>query len=224
MEASSPTPAEPRGKLERELRLRVHVLRSPVAGPERLLVGGLHGREGRATGPLLEALIEEGPPRTGSLIVVPRLSWGRPHVSTLSPAYYETVEGRRLLALLEKHRPSIYLELHCYRLSAYEALTSSRRRAAKGVPPLVDLEQGALLGPISPHLASRFPFELSLLVEIPCLPIGGRPVALDIMRAIRETQKPQDVYDWLRARHGEKLAEALERVKSLGKGGFSASG
>jgi len=185
------------------LRLRLHVLRSRLLGPIKLFVGGLHGREGRATRPLLEALVQEGPPRTGALVVAPMLSWGRPHVTTLSPAYYGTVEGKRVLALLEKYRPDMYLELHCYRLSAYDALTSPARRAAKGVPPLVDLEQGVLLGSVSPLLASRFAFKLCLLLEVPCLNVGGRSVALDVMRTIRDAAEPEEVYRWLETCHGE---------------------
>lgn len=134
-------------------------------------------------------------------------------MTTLSPAYYETVEGSRILALIEKYRPEMYLEVHCYRLSAYDALTNPARRAAKGVPPLVELEEGVLLGSVSPLLALRFTFDLSLLLEIPCRGQAGRSVALDVLKTVRDAAKPEEALRWLRGRYGERLVKPLELLR-----------
>lgn len=179
-------------------------------------MGGVHGREGRATGPLLECLLREGSPRTGVMTVVPVLSWGRRHVTTLSEAYYETVEGRRMLSLIARHRPEVYLELHCYRLSAYGTLTDPARRVRKGVPPLVDVGKGVLLGSVSPLLASRFTFGIWLLLEVPCLGLGGQEIALGVMRRLRDAVEPAEFLRWLEACDGVPTGASLGLLRGEG--------
>jgi hypothetical protein len=116
--------------------------------PKRLFVGGLHGDEWMHTSALLESL---DAPETGTLVIIPKLT-DRAYVSTLDDRYYEGY-GRDLVAAIEEINPAIYLELHSYR--DFEGLTDFRRIDEKGVPAYVELEDGVLIGSISPILRRR---------------------------------------------------------------------
>ncbi len=116
--------------------------------PKRLFVGGLHGDEWRHTSGLLESLDAPG---AGTLVVIPKLT-DLAYVSTLDERYY-TGYGRDLIAAIEETRPAIYLELHSY--SDFDGLTDSRRIDKKGVPAYVELEDGVLIGSISPILRRK---------------------------------------------------------------------
>jgi hypothetical protein len=117
--------------------------------PVRLFVGGLHGLEGSITESILRRVSRKI--EKGSLIIC-NLTIRSKYVTTLNPAYYQTETGRQLLSLIREYKPEIYLELHCYRRGSYSRLTSPNRRNRIGVPPLVELEDGILLGSISPQI------------------------------------------------------------------------
>jgi hypothetical protein len=134
--------------------------------PVRLFVGGLHGREGVVTEPLLRAVSKVVP--TGSLILC-NFTVKTRYVSTLNAAYYSTKLGRRLVTLIRTHKPEIYIELHSYRRKAYTRLTDPKRQAKTGVPPLTDLDDALLLGSVSPHIrTSEFrSHDICLTLDIP---------------------------------------------------------
>lgn len=70
------------------------------------------------------------------------------------------------MSMIDQYRPTIYLELHSY--SNYSSLTDQDRIEKKGVPPLIDLGSGMLLGSVSPLLRTKFRKEdLCLLLDIP---------------------------------------------------------
>lgn len=200
------------------LGVKVYELASSREGPVRLYVGGLHGREGRVTAPILKALLSEPPPPTGRLVVVPALCFGKKHVSTLSDAYYRTEEGIKLLSLLYAYSPHMYVELHCYRASAYELLTNPSIRARRGVPPLLDVGNGVLLGAAPPKLYAKFNLPLSIVIEVPCRG-GGVNEALRVLRMVRDSYGVEDALQMLEAEYpgqARKLQAYIERAKKLG--------
>jgi len=178
-------------------------------GPRRLMIGGIHGRERNTTSPILRALVDEGEPISGMVVVVPCLcSAGSKHVSTLRRAYYETEEGRRMIALIGEVKPQIYVELHCYRPTAYTALTVNERRIRKGVPPLVDLGNGLLMGSTSHHV---LPFLLAppgILLEVPCKH-ERRDDALAILRILRDSDDVIGAIRSLRSKYPEQVSRAI---------------
>ncbi|MCX8205039.1 MAG: DUF2119 domain-containing protein [Candidatus Nezhaarchaeota archaeon] len=190
------------------LSVKVYELPSGIEGPVRLYVGGLHGREGRVTAPVLRTLLSERPPPTGKLVVVPALCCRKKHVSTLREAYYETEEGVKLLRLLSTYSPHIYVELHCYRASAYRLLTDPVVRARRGAPPLLDVGSGVLIGAASPKLYARFSPPLSIVIELPCRG-GGVEEALRILRIVRDSSEVEEALRRLE----EEYPEQARRIK-----------
>jgi hypothetical protein len=165
--------------------------------PVRLIVGGLHGSEGVKTEPILKEVSRNV--EKGSLILC-NLSRRVRYISTINKAYYSTTIGIRLLNLIRRYRPEIYIELHSYSKKAYPKLTDPFRKEKKGVPPLIELEDGILLGSVSPHIrASEFrkndlcitldlPFELKNTIKI--LQILNTSIAsqdrLELLEKLRE--------------------------------------
>ena len=150
--------------------------------PVRLFVGGLHGREGSITESILNRVSREI--EKGSLIIS-NLSTRSKYVTTLNPAYYRTKTGRKLLSLIREYKPEIYIELHSYKRSSYSRLTSPSRRSRMGVPPLVELEDGILLGSISPQIRmSEFiRDDLCLTLDVPETSIDDDKVVEILNRA-----------------------------------------
>ena len=121
--------------------------------PVKLLVGGLHGNEGKTTAKILQELsgvkVEKG------RVVLCNLSKKSKYVSTLNPVYYDTGEGKGLLSVIRRFKPEIYIELHSYISRNCEKLTDPVRRLKAGVPPFIELENGILLGSVSPNLRTQ---------------------------------------------------------------------
>jgi hypothetical protein len=185
-------------------------LASTNPGPTRLVLGGIHGREWRTTAPILIKFAVEGPPPSGALVIVPRLgATESKHLSTLRRGYYFTVEGRRLLSLIEEIHPRIYVELHCYRNSAYAALTDPDRRGRKGVPPLVDLGHGLLIGSPSHHVLPFLGTTLGILLEVPC-GCGERGDILALLRIARDSRSTDEALEGLRAKYPGQVSKALQ--------------
>ncbi|MEM1538044.1 MAG: DUF2119 family protein [Candidatus Nezhaarchaeales archaeon] len=196
------------------LNVEIYELTSSLEGPVRLYVGGLHGREGRVTAPILKTLLSEPPPPTGKLIVVPAICSGKKHVSTLSDAYYRSEEGIKLLSLLRAYSPHIYVELHCYRASAYKLLTDPMIRARRGVPPLLDTGNGLLIGAAPPKLHARFNIPLSIVIEVPCRG-GGVNEALRILRIIRDSNGVNEVLQRLKEAYPEQTSRIERYLKTI---------
>ena len=138
-------------------------------GTSRLLVGGVHGKEGSSTIHVIKAANDITVPE-GNLILYNLPT--SPYLSTLDPLYYLSLTGSKLMGLIQKNRPDIYLELHCYHQDSYPKLTKSNRKEVFGVPSLVELENKVLIGSVSPLIRSLF-FDLDdfpFVLEIPCNP------------------------------------------------------
>jgi hypothetical protein len=180
---------------------------STKPGPTRLMLGGIHGREWKTTTPILLALVEEGPPPSGRMVLVPRLSpIGSKHLSTLSHEFYETEEGTNMLALISELRPQIYVELHCYKRSAYKALTDPGRRKSKGVPPFIDLEEGLLIGSTSQHVLPYLEMRMGITLEVPCQ-CGKK--ALTVLRVLRDSASVQEALGNFMAMYPMEMRKAL---------------
>ncbi len=176
----------------------------------KLIVGGLHGKEGRVVKPILKSFILEGGPRSGMLIIVPSLCSKTRYVSTLSRRYFETNEGGRLLSLLSHYKPDVYVEVHCYAKKAYESLTSPVRIIRKGVPRLIELEQGVLIGSSPPFLLLTGLFRLGITVEIPCRNGESREILLRLLRVVRDQEAIDKIISELMRLYPKQLSEAIK--------------
>jgi hypothetical protein len=150
-------------------------------GPSRLFVGGVHGKEGQTTIKALKSF-DEGYLKNGKLFLC---NFPESHyISTLKRKYYDNTRGLELLSLIKKVKPKIYLELHCYRKKSYFQLTREDRKTENGIPSLVELDKGILMGSISPIIRSVFfkQHDFPFILEIPCIPDEGAiKVYLDVM-------------------------------------------
>jgi|YelNatPaOPRAMG01_1025707.scaffolds.fasta_scaffold09385_5 hypothetical protein len=171
----------------------------------KLIVGGLHGNEGRIIAPILDRLRHAGLKVYGEVIVIPCISHGEKYVSTLSRKYYKTKTGRILLKLIEKFRPSIYVEVHCYRRSAYEKLTDPFRRFSMGVPPLLSLDNGVLIGAALPQLFKIHMFDLGLVIEKTCRR-GGEETLLNILKIVVEASEYLEIISKLSLRYPQQIS------------------
>lgn len=190
-------------------------------GPTKLIVGGLHGKEGKVTEPILKKLVRGEKPTNGTLIVIPALCKKRRYISTLEKSYYETREGKKLLRLIQKYKPEIYVELHCYRKSAYKLLTDPERKLKKGVPPLIEISDGVLIGSISPHLFSVFDFKLAIVVELPCKNPNVSWIVLDLLNTIKNSGSAEEILGCWKIRYPCQIGEAINLFHKWFGGGFS---
>ena len=176
----------------------------------KFFVGGLHGKEGKATQPILKKFVSEGVSTNSRLIVIPALCKKRKYVSTLDKSYYETKVGKKLLGLIQKYKPNIYVELHCYRKAAYKLLTDPKRKEKKGVPPLVEVKNGVLIGSVSPHLLSKFNFDFAVVLEFPCKKPDSQEIILDLLRTIKNAENPKEILDGWSLKYQCSISKALK--------------
>jgi len=191
--------------------LEVYEIHSEEEKPLKLLVGGVHGREWRTVSHILKELAEEEGKPHGRLVVIPSICKSKKRLSTLNEKYYETACGRRLLRLIRSYEPDIYIEVHCYRHSAYERLTSSKRLERLKVPQMVDFGERVLLGYVSPHLLSKTRLKLALVLEVPCgKGEGSRLKALEILRLAKNCRSGVNLLEELGEKYPEQARRAIE--------------
>jgi hypothetical protein len=173
--------------------------------PLRLFIGGVHGKECRTTKLLLERLVKTGRPMDGSAIVIPCLYMGK-YVTTLSLNYLSTKACKRLVKIVEAFKPDMYVEVHCYKPSSYNSLISPSRIKVKGVPPLVELEGGVLIGSISPLLKAKLNLNMPVLIETPCGKRENFKVALRILYVFLMANSTSEALETLGFKHRLKDA------------------
>jgi len=180
-------------------------------GPVRLFVGGVHGREGLTTIRALRRLGFNDIER-GRLIIYSCNP--TPYISTLNPDYYSSPQGREILRIIEKYRPSTYLEAHCYRRENYDRLTDPSRKSSEGVPPLIELEEGVLIGSVSPHIRKKLfrREDICLTVEMPCLD-GGSDKSLEVYVEFMRTVASSETREELELRLGSKYPAQVETAR-----------
>lgn len=147
--------------------MKKYRLSASKEGPAKLFVGGLHGDEGIYTAPILERLAQEELP-AGEAIIVPCLVENSEYIGVLSEEYYRSEAGTSLLHLIQEYQPHFYFELHAYGKQSYSQLTDPERVKKIGVPQFVDLDEGILIGSISPILRRKFAeYDFCMTVEVP---------------------------------------------------------
>jgi len=148
--------------------------------PNRLFIGGIHGKEGESTIKVLKELNEKDV--KGGRLVIYNCDT-TPYVSTLKREYYETKIGKEILYLIDYYQPQVYIELHCYHKKNYRKLTSPHRRSIEGVPPLIELEEGVLIGSVSPYIRTSIfkRNDICMTLEMPC---NAGPESLKVYREV----------------------------------------
>lgn len=137
-------------------------------GPTKLIIGGVHGNEGKTAIRFLKSL-KRSDFSKGQIYIY---NFDRTeYISTIDPSYYESEIGRKILGLIEEIKPDFYIELHCYNIKNFKKLTSMERFDKTGVPPLLDLGEYVLLSSVSPLIRTKyFPRKtICQTLEFPCL-------------------------------------------------------
>lgn len=177
--------------------------------PSRLFIGGLHGKEGLSTIHAIKT-IEDIDIKNGSLVLCNMPN--SPYLSTLDPIYYLSMVGKNVLDLIRENNPEIYLELHCYHLDKKLKLTDSDRKELSGVPGLVELENGVLIGSTSPLIRCVFfnLYDFPFILEMPCNPPAeSLEVCQKIMAIAVGSRSRQEIMEKL----GEIYPQQTELLK-----------
>ena len=138
-------------------------------GINRLFIGGVHGREGLSTIKALQEIQDDDVDEGKLVIHNCDVSLYR---STLDPLYYESKVGKEVLYLINYYKPQMYVEAHCYKKESYNKLTSPVRWIKEGVPPLIELDKGVLIGSASPNIRTTLftRNDVCITLEMPCNP------------------------------------------------------
>ncbi|HTX60787.1 MAG TPA: DUF2119 domain-containing protein [Methanobacterium sp.] len=136
-------------------------------GLKRLFIGGVHGKEGLTTIKSLKS-IREGDVPNGCLVIY-NCDKSK-YISTLNPLYYDSDTGKEVLYLINHYKPDMYIELHCYKPENFYDLTNLDRKKKTGVPPLIELEKGVLIGSVSPIIRTTVfkKEDICITLELPC--------------------------------------------------------
>lgn len=177
-------------------------------GPTRVFVGGVHGKEGLTTIEPLKKLNEDDV-LNGELILFncPQSKY----ISTLDPRYYKTEMGLKIIDIIKKYRPEIYVELHCYKPSSYHKLINLNRKDEAGVPPLIELEDGVLISSVAPYLRTELfkREDVCITLEMPCNPSeNSKKVYLEIMRQVASSDTRKEFEDKLRVKYPKQVERA----------------
>jgi len=192
-------------------KMKLYRLIASEKGPTKLFVGGLHGKEGLYTAPILEQLAKDEV-YAGRAIIVPCLVEHGKYVDVLSEEYYRSRAGIELLQLIENYKPYFYFELHAYGEHSYSGLTDPERENRIGVPPFVDLGTGILLGSIAPILRRKFrERDFCITIEVPNWKSEKvRTEVLQILRLALSKAKREEVIAELRMWYPTQMQKAEE--------------
>jgi len=177
-------------------------------GPTRVFIGGVHGKEGLTTIEPLKNITEDDVVN-GELILFncPESNY----ISTLDPRYYTTKMGLRIIDIIKRYRPEIYVELHCYKPASYHKLINLNRKDETGVPPLIELEDGVLISSVAPYLRTElFKREnICITLEIPCNPSeNSKDIYFEIMKQIAGSDTRKEFEDKLRIKYPLQVERA----------------
>lgn len=153
-------------------------------GINRLFIGGVHGKEGFSTIKALQE-IKDDDVISGKLII--HNCDESQYLSTLDPLYYQSKVGKEVLYLLNYYQPKVYVEAHCYKNESYLKLISPQRRINSGVPPLIELEYGVLIGSASPSIRTSLfaRNDICITLEMPCKPTKkSLDIYINVLRII----------------------------------------
>ena len=177
-------------------------------GPTRIFIGGVHGKEGLTTINLIKMLKDDNV-NDGSLLLYncPESKY----ISTLDPDYYNSLMGRKILKLIKTYKPTIYVELHCYKPESYFKLVDCNRKQISGVPPLIELEEGVLISSVAPYLRTEVfkRDDVCITLEMPCKPTEkSTQIYLDVMKAIASSNNRKELEDKLKINYASQVKTA----------------
>ncbi len=178
--------------------------------PYRLFVAGLHGDEWKYTSDILLSI---APPATGMVAVMPVIDRSK-YLSTLDPGYYYG-KGASILEAIRQIDPYVYVELHSYSACNREKLTDKGRIDMVGVPGFSVMEEGVLLGSVSPHIRRDHlsPDTLCLSFEIQRSNERSRAFATRMLDVVRECDSREDFIKYVRKHYPVQAKKAIEDYK-----------
>ena len=177
-------------------------------GPTRIFIGGVHGKEGLTTIELVKKLNNE------DVVDEKLLLFNCPnskYISTLDPRYYKTKMGKTIIDLINKYKPEIYVELHCYKPESYHKLINLNRKDEVGVPPLIELEKGVLISSVAPYLRTELfkRNDVCITLEMPCSPSEeSKAVYFEIMKEIAGSDNRKEFEDKLQVKYPVQVKRA----------------
>ena len=179
--------------------------------PYRLFAAGMHGGEWKDTSSLLLKL---NPPLSGSLFLLPLVDRGR-YLSTLQEGYYKG-PGSKIPVFVNNCVPEIYIEIHSYSKQNFRKLAGRDRISRTGVPPYSVLEEGLLLGSVSPHIRLHFPKEaLCLSLEVQRENPASYELALHMLDRMKECRGRDDFIAFLNKEYPSAVLKAIENYKKF---------
>lgn len=188
--------------------------------PVRLFIGGVHGKEGLTT---MDAIsqVSEDDVKKGSLTMY---NFDKsPYISTLDRHYYSSSRGREIISIIRDLKPEMYVELHCYNSNSFEKLTDLNRKERTGVPPLIHLEKGILIGSISPYIRTSLfkEWDVCITLEIPCkYSKEAMDVYVKVMKAVAGSRDKYELLDKLGADYPEQVETAARYAIELYWNGY----
>ncbi|WP_445474476.1 DUF2119 domain-containing protein [Methanococcoides methylutens] len=180
--------------------------------PFRLFVAGLHGSEWRDTSSVLLNLER---PFSGTLAILPVVSRGK-YISTLDSDYYSGI-GKAIVAVVEEYGPDIYVELHSYSKNNLIKLVSKDRVNNVGVPGFSTLENGVLMGSVSPHIRrEHFPVEaLCLTFEVEKDNTQSQNFASGMLDVVKDCNSRDEFIEYMMEYYPEVAKKAIEDYKKF---------
>jgi len=184
-------------------------------GPKRLFIGGVHGHEGLNT---IKALskISSDDVNTGTLTIYNFDE--TQYISTLDRHYYSTDRGKKIVNIIRDLKPEMYMELHCYNSNSFQKLTDLNRKERTGVPPLIPLEKGVLIGSIAPAIRTSLfdEWDVCITLEIPCkVPKEAMEVYLKVIKVVAGSKDKYELLDKLRKDYPEQIDTAARYAVEL---------
>lgn len=184
-------------------------------GPKRLFIGGVHGHEGITTIKVLSK-ISEDEVNTGTLTIYNFDE--SPYISTLNRHYYSSNRGEKILKIIRNLEPEMYVELHCYNSDSFYKLTDLNRKERTGVPPLIHLEKGVLIGSIAPAIRTSLfdEWDVCITLEIPCKASKeAMNVYLKIIKAVASSKDKHELLDKLKKDYPQQIDTAARYAVEL---------
>lgn len=184
-------------------------------GINRLFIGGLHGKEGYSTIKALQE-IKDDDVNSGALII--HNCDESPYLSTLDPGYYRSDVGKELLYLINHYQPQVYVEAHCYRNENHLKLTSPQRWTKSGVPPLIELESGVLIGSASPLIRTSIfaKDDVCITLEMPCDPTKkSLDVYINVLRIIAASGSRDELENRMKDSYPHQIETAKKYAREF---------
>jgi len=183
--------------------------------PVRLFIGGVHGKEGLTT---IKALskISDDEVKNGTLTIYNFDE--SPYISTLDRHYYTSKIGMEIVSIIRNLNPEMYMELHCYNSNSFEKLTELKRKERTGIPPLIHLEKGVLIGSISPYIRTSLfkEWDVCITLEIPCKPTKeSMDVYLKVIKAVAGSNDKHELLDELLVDYPKQVETAARYAVEL---------